>query len=98
METNPNFQPPEEKKSIVWPIAVNIGLLLLSFLIFRSETGMLITLASLVVVNAIAAFIMALSSKMNYVVALILSTLIVLLIGLGICGIMLSGSGSGGYN
>ncbi|MFD1470557.1 hypothetical protein ACFQ48_20185 [Hymenobacter caeli] len=48
----------------------------------------------LAVINGIAALLMAMSGKLNWVAAFLLSALLVFIIGLGICGLMLSGLGS----
>ena len=53
-----------------------------------------IVVVVLAVINGIAAILMSISGKMNYVVAFILSGLLVLLIGLGICALLLSNMGS----
>ncbi len=86
--------PPNEKKPFSWPLALNLGLLVLAALATGADPGALaIVVVVLAVINAIAAGITALSGKMHYVVAFILSTLLVLLIGLGICALMLSNMG-----
>ena len=82
--------PPEDKKPINWPIAVNLGLLVLNFLFTRSIGSVLIAVLVLAVVNGIAAVMLSSFNKMRWVTAFILSALLVLLIGLGICGLILS--------
>ncbi len=82
--------PPQEKKPINWPIAVNLGLLVLNFLFTRSIGSVLIAVLVLAVVNGIAAAMLSFFKKMRWVTAFILSALLVLLIGLGICGLILS--------
>ena len=82
--------PPEEKKLINWPIAVNLGLLVLNFLFTRSISSVLVSVLVLAVVNGIAAVMLSSFNKMRWVTAFILSALLVLLIGLGICGLILS--------
>jgi hypothetical protein len=82
--------PPEEKKPINWPMAVNLGLVVLNFLLTRSISSVLVAVLVLAVVNGIAAALLSLFNKMRWVTAFILSALLVLLIGLGICGLILS--------
>lgn len=87
--------PPNNKKPFSWPLALNLGLLVLAALITGAEPSVLaIVVVVLAVINGIAAMIMSVSGKMNYVVAFILSGLLVLLIGLGICALLLSNMGS----
>jgi len=87
METQP---PPEGKKPVNWPIAVNLSLLVLNFLITRSISSVLIAVLVLAVVNGTAAAMLSFFNKMRWVTAFILSSLLVLLIGLDICGLILS--------
>ena len=89
---------PKNKKPVNWPIAVNLGLLVLNFLFTRSIASVLISLVVLAVVNGIAALIMGFSNNMRWATAFVLSALLVLLIGLGICGLMLQNFKSGGFN
>ena len=89
---------PEEKKPINWPIAINLGLLVLNFLLTQSISSVLITVLLLAVVNGIAATLLSFFNKMRWVTAFILSALLVLLIGLGICGLMLKDFGKGGFH
>lgn len=85
---------PNGKKSYSWPIALNLGLLVLAALITGANPGgMAIFVIILAVINGIAAVITSISGKMNYVVAFILSALLVLLIGLGICALLLTNMG-----
>ncbi|MBJ6142993.1 hypothetical protein [Hymenobacter sp. BT559] len=92
MQTTPS---PNGKKPFSWPIALNLGLLVLAALVTGAEPGALaIVVVVLAVINGIAAVIMSISGKMNYVVAFILSALLILLIGLGICALLLSNMGS----
>jgi uncharacterized membrane protein len=67
----------------------------LAVLLTDADPGALaIVVVVLAVINGIAAVIMSISGKMHYVVAFILSALLVLLIGLGICTLLLSNMGS----
>jgi uncharacterized membrane protein len=87
--------PPNERKPFSWPLALNLGLLVLAALLTEADPGALaIAVVVLAVINGIAAAIMSSSGKMNYVVAFILSALLVLLIGLGICALLLSNMGN----
>ena len=90
----PQSPPPNEGKSLFWPIAVNLAVLVLLAGFTGVNVGALsIGIAVLAVVNTIAAGIMALSGRMHYVLAFILSGLVLLLVGLGICALLLSGIG-----
>ncbi|MBO2012619.1 hypothetical protein [Hymenobacter negativus] len=81
---------PDNKKPINWPIAINLGLLLLNFLLTRSLSNVAISIVVLAVINGIAAVMLSLFGKMRWVTAFILSALLVLLIGLGLCALALS--------
>jgi hypothetical protein len=86
---------PNGKSSKTWPIAVNLGILLLAAVLSEGEPVVLFgAVVVLAVVNGIAAFFMAMSGKLNWVTAFLLSALLVFLIGLGICSLMLSNLGS----
>lgn len=93
METTPTPLPPPtppEKKPINWPIAVNLGILLLIALISGGELSLVTgALPVLLVINGIAAVIMRISGRINWFLAFILSVLVLLLIGLGICALLL---------
>jgi hypothetical protein len=92
--SEPQAPPPNEKKPYFWPIALNLGLLVLAALATRAEPGVLgIVVLILVVINTVAAIIMSLSGRMHYVVAFILSALLIGLIGFGVCALMLSNMG-----
>ena len=88
--------PPNQKKSYFWPIALNLGLLVLAALLSGAEPGVLgIAVLVLVVINSIAAAIMSFAGRMHYVVAFLLSALLIGLIGFGVCALMLSNMGGG---
>ena len=92
----PSSPPPNGKKGLTWPIAVNLGLLVLTALLTGAEPGALgIGVLVLVVINSVAAGIMAISGRIHYVVAFILSALLIGLIGFGACVLMLSNMGGG---
>lgn len=88
MENSP--LPPEEKKPINWPIAVNLGLLVLTFMLTGSLGSVVTSILVLAVINGIAAVMLTSFNQMRWVTAFILSGLQVLLIGLSICGLILS--------
>jgi hypothetical protein len=91
-EPQPN---PPAKKSPTWPIAVNLVLLLLGGLFFGGDFGAFSgTLTGLFAINVVAAIILAISGgRMHYVLAFVLACLVILLIGGGICALMLSNMG-----
>lgn len=94
--SEPPATPPNPKKSLSWPIALNLGFLLLAALITQADPSALgIVVLVLVVINTVAAIIMSLSGRMHYVVAFILSALLIGLIGFGMCALMLSNLGGG---
>lgn len=93
--SEPSKPPSSDKKTLGWPLAVNLGLLLMAALLTGANPGgMAIAVLVLVVINVIAAVIMSISGRMNYVLAFVLAALLVLLIGLGICALLLSNMGS----
>jgi hypothetical protein len=86
--------PPNPKKSFTWPIVLNLSLLILAALATGAEPDMLgVVVLALIVINSIAAAIMSFSGRMHYVVAFILSALLIGLIGFGVCALMLSNMG-----
>ena len=86
--------PPNPKRSFTWPIALNLGLLVLAALATGAEPGALgIVVLVLVVINTVAAIIMSFSGRMHYVVAFILSAPLIGLIGFDVCALMLSNMG-----
>ncbi len=95
METNPVPKPPDGKKPLNWPIVVNLGILVLIFILSGGELSLLPgAVVGLAVVNGMAAVIMNIFGNLKWVFAFLLSALLILLIGLGICGLMLSGLGN----
>jgi hypothetical protein len=98
--TEPQSKPnPPAKKSPTWPIAVNLVLLLLGGMFFGADfeafSG---TLTGLFVINTVAAIILGISGgKMHYVLAFVLACLVILLIGGGICALLLTNMGGGGH-
>ena len=84
--------PPEKKGFITWPIGLNLGLLLLLVGLSGGDAGVIFSgVLGLVVINGLAAFIVGISGgRVHYVIAFILSCLALLLIGLGVCALILS--------
>ena len=92
MEPTPIPKPPDGKKPINWPIAVNLGLLLIVALSSGADPATLgIAVLILAFINVVTAFLVSIFGSMNWVLAFVLSALLVLLIGLGICALMLQG-------
>jgi len=86
--------PPNSKKPYFWPVALNLGLLVLAAISTGAEPEVLgVLVLVLVVINTTAAIIISLSGRMHYVVAFILSALLICLIGFGVCALMLSNMG-----
>ncbi|RZK51222.1 MAG: hypothetical protein EOO59_15350 [Hymenobacter sp.] len=92
--SEPPVPPPDKKKSYTWPIAVNLGLLVVVAVLNGADPQVLgVGVLALVVINSVAAIIMGFSGRIHYVVAFVLSALLLLLIGAGICALMLSNMG-----
>jgi hypothetical protein len=86
--------PPNPKRSFTWPVALNLGLLVLAALATGANPNVLgVVVLGLVLINSIAAAIMSFSGQMHYVVAFVLSALLIGLIGFGVCALMLSNMG-----
>jgi hypothetical protein len=87
--------PPEKKGFITWPIGLNLGLLLLLVGLSGGDVGVISSgVFGLVIINGLAAIIVSISGgRMHYVIAFILSCLALLLIGLGVCALLLSNIG-----
>ena len=94
METPTQPPAPNDKKAITWPLILNLGLLLLVAVV--GGTGMLPgAVGVLVLINGVAGLINLLAgNRLHYALAFFLSALLLLLIGAGICGILLSNMGS----
>jgi len=98
--TEPQPKPnPPAKKSPTWPVAVNLVLLLLGGLFFGADfAAFSSTLTGLFVINIVAAIILGISGgKMHYVLAFVLACLVILLIGGGICALILTNLKGGGH-
>lgn len=81
---------PDDKKAITWPLGINLTILLLAAIV--GGPGMLPgTIGTLIIVNGLAGLIVMMTgNRMHYALAFFLSVLLLLLIGLGICGIIVS--------
>jgi hypothetical protein len=88
--------PPNGNRTFAWPIGLNLGLLVLAALLSEADPNVLgIVVLVLVVINSIAAGIMSFAGRMHYVLAFLLSALVVGLIGFGVCALILSNMGGG---
>jgi hypothetical protein len=100
--SEPQLPPPspEKKPLITWPIGLNLGLLLLIAGFSGADVGVISSsVFGLVIINGLAALISSLSGgRMHYVIAFLLSCLALLLIGLGVCALLLSNVGKGGMH
>jgi hypothetical protein len=97
--SEPQLPPtPPGKKSPTWPIAVNLSLLLLGGLFFGADFDAFSgTLMGLFLINTVVAIILGISGgKMHYVLAFVLACLVILLVGLGVCALILSNGLHGG--
>lgn len=93
--SEPQHSPPPEKKSLTWPLVVNLGLLVVAALLTGADpAGMAIAVGILFVINVVATLIMGIFGRMSYVLAFALAALLVLLIGLGVCALLVSNMGS----
>jgi hypothetical protein len=92
----PSPPPPDGKKPLFWPIALNLCLLVLAALGSGAEPGVLgIVVLVLVVINIVTAIIISFAGRVHYVVAFILSALLIGLIGFGVCALIVSNLGGG---
>ncbi|AMR25960.1 hypothetical protein A0257_01835 [Hymenobacter psoromatis] len=95
--SEPQLPPPapEDKKTVSWPLILNLGLLLLVVGFSGGEVGVISSsVLGLVVINGLAALIVRISGgRMSYVIAFVLSCLALLLIGLSVCALLLSNMG-----
>ncbi len=100
--SEPQLPPPapEEKKAVSWPLMLNLGLLLLVVGFSGGDVGVISScVLGLVVINGLAALIVSISGgRMSYVIAFVLSCLALLLIGLGVCALLLSNMHLGGMH
>jgi hypothetical protein len=92
MEPNPT--PPPKKPALMWPVGVNLLLLLAAAVYARGNAAFISSaIAALVVVNLFAALLLAFFSRMHWVVAFVLSAVLLPLIGLGLCAVIISMNG-----
>ncbi|TDN40431.1 hypothetical protein E4631_11140 [Hymenobacter sp. UV11] len=98
--SEPQLPPPapEEKKAVSWPLVLNLGLLLVVAGFSGGDVGAISSsVFGLVIINGLAALIVSISGgRMHYVIAFVLSCLALLLIGLGVCALIISNAGFGG--
>ena len=86
--------PPNGKKPINWPIAVNLLLLLAAVAYVRGEVGQLgVVIIILVLINGCAAMLTSFFGRLHWVAAFVLSALLVPLIGFGLCALYISANG-----
>lgn len=70
---------------------VNLGILLLVAVLSGGGFGMVTwAIPVLLIINGVAAVIMKISGRINWFFAFVLSTLLLALIGAGICGLILA--------
>lgn len=92
MNNTPPPNPPEKKGFITWPIGLNLGLLLLLVGLSGGEVGVISSgVLGMVIINGLAGLIVGISGgRVHYAIAFILSCLALLLIGFGVCALILS--------
>ena len=98
MESLPT-PPPEDKKPLLWPVAVNlVALVGISAFLGSSAQVVASTILTLAVVNLFAALLVSRFHRLNWVFAFLLSALLLPLIGFGVCAayIMMRGGIHGG--
>ena len=94
MVSTPPETPPSKKKPINWPIAVNLGLLVVAVVLYRGEPGSVgVVVVALVLINGMAALLMGLFGRLHWVAAFVLSALLVPLIGFGLCILVIEANG-----
>ena len=90
--SEPTPTPPP--KSLIWPIAVNLGIVVLIALFTEGDTDLLaLTVAGLIVLNVVAAILTAIFKRMPWAIAFALSALVVPLIGFGLCALYIEMNG-----
>ena len=97
MESPP--APPTPNKPLLWPIVVNlVALVGINMALGSSAATVASTIIGLVVVNLLAALLVSRFNRLNWVVAFLLSALLLPLIGFGLCAlyIQLNGGLHGG--
>ncbi len=86
--------PPNEKKPVNWPIALNLALLVGAVVFYRGELGALgFVIIALILVNGFAAMLTSFFGRLHWVAAFVLSALLVPLIGFGLCALYISANG-----
>ena len=89
MQPSPPPTPDPQPRGFGWPILLNLVLLVVAAVQGGTDT-LPFAIICLVVVNAVAAGIMALSKQMHYVPAFLLAGLVILLVGFGACVLLLA--------
>ncbi|MBF9221071.1 hypothetical protein [Hymenobacter ruricola] len=93
MQTPPPPPAPDNKNPVTWPLVINLGLLLL-VAVMGGVNLLPGAVGVLVLINGVAGLINLLAgNRLHYALAFFLSALLLLLIGAGICGILLSNMG-----
>jgi uncharacterized membrane protein HdeD (DUF308 family) len=93
MEPNPTPpNKPDGTRAITWPLIINLGILVLVAAFSGADMDILSgAIGLLVLINGVAGIILIISKhRMHYALAFFLSALLLLLIGAGVCGLMLS--------
>lgn len=93
----PQPAPPSKERRFIWPLLINLSLLVLAVAKDDGDSTIFFSIVGLIIINGIAALIIYFSKgAMHFVRAFLLSCLLIALIGLGICGVMLSNWHGGG--
>ncbi|WP_345058107.1 hypothetical protein [Hymenobacter glaciei] len=98
MEPSPQPLPP--KKPLLWPIVINLMALIAINIALGGGAGTVASaILGLTVVNLLAALLVSRFNRLNWVVAFLLSALLLPLIGFGLCAlvIQLNGGLHGGH-
>ena len=97
MEPTPT---PGSTKPLLWPIAVNLAVLVgISAFYGSSAAALSGPILALVIINLLAALLVSRFSRLNWVIAFLLSALLLPLIGFGVCAafIAMNGGLHGGH-
>ena len=87
-------QSPKDRKPLLWPIVVNLTVLVgISAFYGGSAAALSGPLLILVIINLLAALLMSRFKKLNWVIAFLLSALLLPLIGFGVCAAFIAMNG-----